>query len=113
MQPRRMASVSWRVGMFHRSANAGRSPFGKGGGEDVEVVAADAAQDAGEATADLVGILADDLPDAAIDAPVQRARLGAALPLGRAARAELGGRTVGEHDAQAADVVERLAVDDG
>src|SRR5207302_476666 len=82
-------------------------------GEHVEVVATDAAQDAGEAPLDLLAIRQHDLPAASVQGAFRRARRGALLPLGTSHRAEGGALAVGEDHIKAEDVIAGLAVNDG
>src|SRR5262249_40888479 len=75
----------------------------------IEVIAADAAQNAREAAVDLVGVVDRDLPHA----PVQGAEEGVfilALPVGGA---EVIRRAVAQEHGQLADMVDGFAVDDG
>jgi hypothetical protein len=79
----------------------------------IEVVAADPPQDAREVADDLVAVSADDLAHGAVNGRLQGSAGAAALPLLGRQRAERGPAAVAQHHAQRADVVDRLAVDDG
>src|SRR5206468_809500 len=96
-----------------RSLAANDEPVQAGGrrAEIVEVVAADAAKDAGEAAADLVAVGKDNIPDAGIEGRLRRATAGALFPLIGTERAELGAVAVGEDDVESEDVIAGLTVD--
>src|SRR5262249_55193343 len=81
--------------------------------KDVQIVAADAPEDAREAALDLAAVGVDDVPDPGVQGGLGGAAAGALVPLLQADGAELRPAAVGEDDAQAQDVVEGLAVDDG
>ncbi len=81
-------------------------------GEGVEVVAADAAEDARVAAVDLVAVLGDQLADLAVDGAFKAVCPRLRLPAGLVERGEGGLGAVGEDDRLRKDVVDRLAVDD-
>src|SRR5262249_53270198 len=95
--------------------SAGRRVAGPGQRvtKNIQVVAADAAEDARESAFDLVAVGADDLPDAGVEGGLGGTAAGTLVPLVGADGAELRAAAVGEDDAEAEDVVEGLAVDDG
>src|SRR5262249_40467155 len=81
--------------------------------EVVKVVAADAAEDAGEAAANLVAVGTDNIPDVGVEGGLRRATAGALFPFVGSERAELGLAAIGENDIEAEDVIAGLAVDNG
>src|SRR5207248_2894912 len=81
--------------------------------EHIEIVAADAPQDARIAAYDLVALLAYDLAYAAIQLRFQGLAGRAALPLGGRQWREHGSLAVRQHDIEPAHVTDGFAVDDG
>src|SRR5262249_44022519 len=80
---------------------------------DVEVVAAYAPQNPRKAPGDFAGVRLHGLPHGAIKASFKRLGIHLAAPILEGQWAEVGGMAIGQDCTQPANVIDRLAIDDG
>ena len=99
-------------GAFGADDDAGEIHGLRGIDEGVEVVAADASQELGEATVDLARVRLGQRGNRPVRVTLDAACVAGDGQIGRAQRTEMRHTGIGQHHVQIADVIDGLAVDD-